>query len=221
MWVSGALRIKNIGFSIDRKTGEITAKPVTVEVRTDTWHHWLRACYEACDESAAAREETIGADDAQFQASVEREFRAGMQAIAASAFALDAFYAAVVEHAPAAKVVVARGRAKTIVATLRSAFVLTNAQGQVAARLLRDVFRFRDWAVHPPASFAEPLAHPAYGIGMDRRFSIFRVENARSARDGVHQLLWVLLQRPRERFAELSEWAEAGKSLIDDPEAVS
>lgn len=98
---------------------------------------------------------------------LDRELRWGMQAIGAAAFTLDAFYAAVVEHAPTTRVR-ASSRPKSNTATLLSAFVLTNDQARTARPMLRQVFRFRDWAVHPPAKFVEPVRHPAWASASTR-----------------------------------------------------
>jgi hypothetical protein len=165
-----------------------------------------------------AREATKGADDEHFNAALEREFRRGMQAVGAAAFAVDAFYASVVEHAPDVRVR-AKSRAKSIAATFGRGFVLTNPQQATARTLVVQVFRFRDWAVHPPAKFVAPVRHPAFGLGMDPRFITFGLENATAARIGVHRLLWLLLHRPRERYAGLVEWATASRELLDAPDA--
>jgi hypothetical protein len=130
VYVTGGLRIRNLGFISDRQTGEVEPKQAIAEVRTDAWHHWLRASKEACEACAQARAETIGTDDEAFQLVLEHEFRAGMQAICGSAFAIDAFYACVAEHAPDARLEAAT-RVKTIFTTLTRAFVFTNAQQKV------------------------------------------------------------------------------------------
>jgi hypothetical protein len=41
------------------------------------------------------------------------------------------------------------------------------------------VYRFRDEAVHPSATFSEPVMHPELGVGVERRFVMFGYESAR------------------------------------------
>jgi hypothetical protein len=216
IWVRGDLRLRNLTLSFDMTTGDLVSPPPTVEVRTHAWADWLVACREACDDCSAARESTKGADDDDFAISVESEFRRGMQAVTAAAFAIDAFYGSVVEHAPELRVR-AKSRAKSIAATFGRGFVLTNAQQREASKLVVQVFRFRDRAVHPRAEFVAPVRHPTFGLGMDPRFVIFRLENANASRIGVHRLLWLLLHRPRGRYASLVEWATASKALVEAP----
>jgi hypothetical protein len=40
------------------------------------------------------------------------------------------------------------------------------------------LFRFRDWAVHPPADFRQPVLHPDLQVGVDQRFLAFSSLNA-------------------------------------------
>jgi hypothetical protein len=218
IFVTGGLRIRNLQLAFNAATGEpLPPRPLTVEVRTDAWHHWLKACDEARDDCHRAREGSRGASEDDFRTQIEQEFRRGMQAVGAAAFALDAFYASVVEHAPEARIVVS-SRAKSVTATLLNAFTVTNPQGKYIRVMLRDIFRFRDAAVHPPARFVAPVRHPTFGLNVDPRFVMFGLENVVKIRDGVHQLLWLLLHRPRPRYPALVEWAAAGESLIADPE---
>jgi hypothetical protein len=96
-------------------------------------------------------------DDEKFGQALEQEFRATLVAVAASAFAVDAFFASVVEHAPEARVK-AKGRDAEVFETLKRAFDLSAAQQTALREPLRVLYRLRDQAVHPPASWKEPLA---------------------------------------------------------------
>src|SRR5436190_1769233 len=70
-----------------------------------------------------------------------------MVAIAAAAFALDAFYASVIEQAPIIKVA-AKSRDASIFETLKRAFLLRPEQRTALREQLRLIFRLRDQAVH-------------------------------------------------------------------------
>lgn len=92
------LRISNI--TINLKSGEID--PVMVHVRLDTWNHWLHVTREMRDKAGGALARVLAAsssnDDNALGMALEKEFRYGMLAISAAAFAVDAFYASVTER---------------------------------------------------------------------------------------------------------------------------
>jgi hypothetical protein len=44
--------------------------------------------------------------------------------------------------------------------------------------LVKQLFRFRDWAVHPPANFSAPIRHEILGTGVEWRFVAFRAQAA-------------------------------------------
>jgi hypothetical protein len=125
---------------------------------------------------------TDGVDDDVFNAAPEAEFRASLLAVAASAFAVDAFYASVVEAASDARVR-ARTRDGRIFETLRRAFDLTPGQRAALHEPSRIVFRLRDEAVHPPAVWAEPALHPIFNLGMEPRYVSYCAERTRSTRN--------------------------------------
>jgi hypothetical protein len=165
----------------------------------------------------AARACGVEADaDEEFQAAIEAEFRASLIAVSAAAFSLDAFYASVIHKAPGTRVK-AKIRAGTLIETFKRAFDLTSAQVGAMQQPMRDVFRFRRQAVHPPEEFAEPIAHPTFGVGMEPRFVIFRAENAAAAASFAHRLTWLCLHRPNATLPELVTWGAARKRLIEPP----
>src|SRR4051794_17471413 len=114
-------RIRNLSLSIDATTGEVTASPITTELRTDIFDDWLRIAERSAAESEAARLDALETplqESEAFTTAVQREFEAAMMAVAASAFALDAFFASVIEHAPEARVT-AKSRDGTIFETIK------------------------------------------------------------------------------------------------------
>jgi len=139
-----------------------------------------------------------------------------MVALSSAAFAIDAFYASTVERASAAKVV-ASSRDASIFETLKRAFDLRTTDPNIIRNALVDIFRYRDQAVHPPARFIEPVPHPVFGLQMEPRFVMFRIENAESTRAFVHQIIWRCLDKPNAAYPELVEWCEAAKTNIQPP----
>jgi hypothetical protein len=216
--VEGGFSIRDLTVGIDATTGDAVLGPVTAEVRTDTWHHWLAVATDAAGAAATAHERAVAAgdDNDAFGEALEQEFRASMTAVAAAAFALDAFYGSTVAHVPDAKVRCTT-RAATILETFKRAYEMKPPAGESARRLLWDLFRFRHQAVHPPAEFVEPVAHPEYGRGMEPRFVMFRAENAIRSRDGAHLIIWHCLHNPCKAHAALVEWCDAVKTLVDAP----
>jgi hypothetical protein len=213
----GDFRIRNLSITLG-PDGVETPRPVTVELRTDTFGHWLAVAHDAVSRSQVARELGIeaGPDDA-FLAAIESEFRASLIGVSAAAFALDAFYASVIHKAPETRIK-ARRRAATLSETFKRAFALTHANAAAMHQPMRDVFRFRRQAVHPPEEFEPPVAHPVFGVGMERRFVIFRTENALLATTFAHRLIWLCLHRPKPRWTELVAWTEGAKRLVEEPQ---
>lgn len=62
---------------------------------------------------------------------------------------------------------------------MRQAFGLRK-QGTANLRgVLKEVYRFRDEAVHPSAKFSDPVPHFDLGVSVERRFVMFGYANAR------------------------------------------
>lgn len=190
--------------------------PVTATVRLDTWQHWLLV---ACDNVvlASAEEEklhaAIAADDAAKGVALEAEFRPSMTALSACAFAIDAFYGTVVErfgshpdHATWRKNRLARH--KQIAETLRYRLKLKPTGMPTVRGFLRELFRFRDRAVHPEAK----LSHPVYRADMDAavepRFVTFSAAHARQALGLTVELFVGMVPRVEAAAeGEVAKWA--------------
>lgn len=222
MQSGGDFRIRDFRISLDRTTGELIDSTMITELRVYSFRHWLEIAEQASDEAVSARRAAVAAeldDNEAFNDAVEREFRGSMIAVAAAAFALDSFYASVIEHAPGTKVK-AQGRDAQIFETLKTAFALTAAQQTALRKPLQMTFRLRDEAVHPPTSWVEPLLHPAFNVGMEPRFIKFRAENAVNAQLLARKLVHVCLAKPRSKYAALVEWCGGVKDSIPEPPPV-
>ncbi len=164
--------------------------PVTASVRLDTWQHWLLI---ACDNVASASEqearlhEAISRDDDAAKGdALEAEFRPAMTALSACAFAIDAFYATVIErmgaHPDRDKWRDKRlTRHRQIAETLRYHFKYKAKGMPVVNGVLEELFRFRDRAVHPPAAFREPIYRADLDAGVEPRFVTFSAKHSRQA----------------------------------------
>jgi hypothetical protein len=212
-------RLRDIHLSLDATTGGLAGSSMTPELRTDIFDDWLRIAERASDDSVAARRDALKAsleDNEGFASAVQREFEAAMIAVSASAFALDAFFASVVEHAPGARVS-AGSRHATIYETFKRSFGLSHAQLKAALDPLRMIFRFRREAVHPPATWAAPVLHETWNLGMEPRFVIFRAENAINAQLFARKLIAECVRKPKKKYPKLVEWCEPLKNLVPEP----
>ncbi len=212
-------RLRDIHLSFDATTGELAESSMIPELRTDIFDDWLRIAERASEDSEAARRDALDVplgEDASFTTAVLREFEAAMIAVSASAIALDAFFASVIEHAPGARVS-ARSRDATIFETFKRAFSLSHAQLQAGREPLRTIFRFRRFAVHPPATWAAPIRHPVFNLGMEPRFVIFRAENAVNAQLFARRMIYVCVHKPKRKYPKLVAWCEPLKDVVLEP----
>ena len=122
----------------------------------------------------------------EISSALEAEFISSMQAIMAAAIAIDAFYAAVKERVtiPAVTLQAWRekgtARHKQVYEAMRRGFKIGKGALPKVREALKEIYRFRDLAVHPDPKLAQPLIHPDLGVGAEWRFVYFRYENARA-----------------------------------------
>lgn len=156
-----------------------------VTLRQDLVRHWLRIALGHLRDSDLAHEEVMKADPSTTEGqSLEREFRASMQAMVASVIALDAFYAAVKDrveiprdHLEAWKTK-KTARWSQMTEVFRLAFGLDKNQTRGLRTDLEEIMKYRDWAVHPPAKAKRPAFRNDIGLGVEWRFAAFRHSNA-------------------------------------------
>jgi hypothetical protein len=104
-----------------------------------------------------------GTDENAKGTALEREFESSMQAIMAAGIAVDAFYAVIKTHAQVPPTLAQKWREKRtprysqIAEVLRIAFHLKPKGTAVLRRNLKEIFRFRDLAVHPSGKIEAPL----------------------------------------------------------------
>jgi phage-related protein len=153
-----------------------------------------------------------GSDETGKASALEDEFRAGLIAIAACAFAVDAMCSSVREHTPWQQKVPTGY--KQITETFARGFDIT-AQGHAQLRgFLRELFTWRAWAVHPPADWRKPVLHDDLNVGVEWRFIAFSASNARIAFDKTSKLVGQLLERPKPNLNELVGWTMTAKTLL-------
>src|SRR5690606_15644209 len=71
-----------------------------------------------------------------------------------------------------------RRRSGQIVEVLRRAVGLSNRGTQNLKAMLKDLYKFRGWAVHPPSLAQRPAFRPDISRGVEWRYQAFQLSNA-------------------------------------------
>ncbi|SFJ26676.1 hypothetical protein SAMN04488082_102156 [Desulfomicrobium apsheronum] len=116
---------------------------------------------------------------------LEDEFRNGMQTIMSSAIAIDAYYSAIKGHVEISNDIIKKwrengtARYKQIAHVIAIGFNAENFLVKNIRRALKDIFRYRDLAVHPEFSSAPPALHVELNKVSDWRYAAFRFASAK------------------------------------------
>ncbi len=157
-----------------------------IELQLDTCIHWLEIALDHLENAKLAHKALCAgsSNDPALDSTLDREFKASLQATFAAATFFEALYAATVERNPPKKPLTSRNPKKrptryaVVTEQLRRSFGLKK-QGTANLRsVLSEVYRFRDQAVHPSAVFSAPVLHPELNIRVERRFVMFNSSNA-------------------------------------------
>jgi hypothetical protein len=192
------------------------------EVSLDMWPSWLEIASTHAAAADDARSRLVAADRADGEAIgalLAEECREGMVAMAAAAIAIDAFYGSMRERVDLssldAKWTADTPRTARVFEGIRRAFVMTNTQAGKCRRVIREIYKFRDWAVHPPASFSKPVKHDLLEVGVEWRYVAFGAPNAVWAAANARDLIRACLLRPRPT-ANLGGWPEEALAVLGD-----
>lgn len=209
----------------------VDPEPVHPELRMDLWPHWL---HEALDATIAAR--VVHADLVAEAAAETRtgdllaelldvELRTCMRAISSAAFAVDAFYASVQARSPAhpdrAKWRGAPGRPRTprqaqVSETLRYHLKLRRpGAGEIRDRI-KQLFKFRGWAVHADATFKGSVHREDLDLGVDWHHAAFRAENAVATLGSTLQMIDIMVVRMERGSEELREYGAFARERLND-----
>ena len=165
-------------------TPRISAKGL--ELQLDTCVLWLEIALDNLASAKQIHEELVAAKiaGANHFPNLDAEFKASVQATVAAATFFEALYAAVLERLPNTPTKTgARRRQKpprfaVVAEALRAAFGLRKNGTANLRNVLKEVYRFRDQAVHPSSAFSEPVLHPTLGVGVEQRFIMFSYSSA-------------------------------------------
>lgn len=218
MLIPGDFRLADL--SISTTTGEIVNGP-TVTLRTDMWPQWGREAIDAAVDARGHAALLPAALDPLDEEEVSRlaaaELRASLRSLCAAAFTFDGLYASVTARAglhPHAHLWRENGtsRPAQIVETLRLELRLSNPETKQLKAVIHELFKYRDWAVHPGARFATPVYRDDLDVAADWHFSAFRARNAEHAASVTSGVVDGLVDRmPKARSAAVRAIAEMSK----------
>jgi hypothetical protein len=175
------------GMSITIPAGGLRLSPtgaldVNAQVSFDVCPSWLEIALDHLKAAkicnAIGREAWQRDDNAAKGTALECEFKASMQAITAAAIAIESFYMALRARIKIKNNKKNEPRYAQVSEACTVAFDLKAKETEVLRAQLKQVFEFRNKAVHPSSSPAEALLHPELKVGVEWRFIAFRFENA-------------------------------------------
>lgn len=153
-----------------------------------------------------------GTDENAKAQCLEAEFESSMQAIMAAAIAWDAVYSVLRQHVEIPPAMVERwrkgrtARYSQVAEVVQRAFAL-NAEGAAALRAnLKEIYRYRDLAVHPSGKLRAALLHPELNVGVEWRFVYFRASNAELAVSAAAAMLWDLAHNGKAKDPKITEY---------------
>jgi hypothetical protein len=217
IFISKGMTVTIPQFSIRiREDGEMEADPITLHVRFDVCPTWIQLAQRHLDAALVAKSQlqTVwsGTDEALKASALETEFEASMQAIMAAAIAWDAAYAVLREHVVLPPSVVDRwrhgrtARYTQVAEIVRRAFALKPKGAALLRNNLKELYRYRDLAVHPSGKIEAPLLHPELNVGMEWRFVYFRATNAEIAVSAAAAMLWDLANNGKAKDPKIIEY---------------
>lgn len=217
IYITRGMSVTIPSFSIRiREDGEIEGDPITLHVRFDVCPSWIRIAKRHLDAALAARGNRDiawqGTDENVKAQALEVEFEASMQAIMAAAIAWDAAYAILREHVTIPPNTLDKwrngrtARYTQVAEVVRRAFTLKPKGASMLRNNLKELYRYRDLAVHPSGKIEAPLVHPELNLGMEWRFVYFRATNAELAVMAAAAMLWDLAHNGKSKDPKISEY---------------
>lgn len=227
IYITRGMSVSIPSFSIHiREDGEIEGDPITLHVRFDVCPSWIQIAKRHLDAAQAAKISREiawhGTDENAKAQSLEVEFEASMQAIMAAAISWDAAYAVLREHVTIPPNTLEKwrkgrtARYTQVAEVVRRAFTLKPKGALMLRNNLKELYRYRDLAVHPSGKIEAPLLHPELKLGMEWRFVYFRATNAELAVMAAAAMLWDLAHNGRSKDPKISEYQKTLASRLQE-----
>ena len=220
--------IKDFELSFDAH-GSLTSS-MRPQIAWELWPLWLRVAIDHETLATVARCELMGADGADNDRRradlVEEETRAGLVAITAAAFALEAM---ALSAAARAGLQAGIGRSasagRRIAEVLKQCFVIPVDRFADWRRSIVEIFGARNAAVHPDAGLQDPMPHPALHAAVPRPAHIYRLENTSAAITAALTTARVASSSPRPRLGKqfregIAGWASFVEELYAQRDAL-
>lgn len=200
--------------------------PLQLHVHYDVSPTWCQLALQHLEQAKAAAAVRAAAwsgsdEDAKARA-LEQEAEASMQAIVAAAIALDAFYG-VIRSKTSSPAVMAEGwrknrtaRYKRMTEILRRAFRLSPQGTKTLQAHLKEVYRFRNLAVHPRGEIEALLLHPELDVGVEWRFAYFRAVNAEGIVNFATAAIWQLSRNKKIAHEDIRQYAAGLRLRMDE-----
>jgi hypothetical protein len=205
--------------------GKPTGGNIKIQVHFDVVPSWIEIALKHLEDAHrdklarnVAWSVGIEANKAQ---TLEHEFQSSMQAIIASAIALDAFYAVVQPKAKIDPNLILKwrnnrtARFAQVAEVIRVAFQL-KPKGTIILRSdLKEIYELRDLAVHPSGAPRDPVLHPELNVGVEWRFCAFRFEHALAVTRRTVQVIHELVLKGKPANAEVEKYAESLRASLE------
>jgi hypothetical protein len=217
VFITRGMTVSIPSFSIRlRDDGELESDPLALHVRFDVCPTWVQISKRHLDTALAARDNRkqvwSGTDEDAKARALEAEFEASMQAIMATAISWDAAYAVLQQHVAVPPSMIEKwrkgrtARYTQISEVVRRAFSL-KPEGLAAFRgNLKEIYRYRDMAVHPSGKIEAAMLHPEIDVGVEWRFVFFRARNAELAVLTAAAMLWDLAHNGKAKDPKITEY---------------
>lgn len=146
---------------------------------------------------------------------LEREFEASMQAVVAASVAIESLYSTLCEKISLPNDTVQawkkNGTAKfrRIAEVARRAFSLSEEGSDILREVVHEIFRFRNFAIHPSGNTTAAVLHPELQVGVEWRLATFRADNARAIVQKTQEIIVELITRGKASTPEVARYAES------------
>ncbi len=217
------LRVSGIQISIGKDGSTDIGEPKT-HLLTWMFVYWMEIAVEHLQQAELAHaqllEKWIPGEPAEGSKHLRDEFSSSMQCINAAAIAVDAFYAAIKNVAPISEDEISRWKAKKtsrpkqIAEVIRRSFGMKQFKVAALQQNLIELFKLRDWGVHPPADLEVPTPYPELSVSTDWWFVEYTASNARIALEYVLKLIIESLSKPKDKYSDLVELCSSCRDLV-------
>ncbi|MCL6260471.1 hypothetical protein M3O96_15315 [Aquiflexum sp. TKW24L] len=209
-----AIKPEDFKFIVD-EDGAVKAE-VVLSLHFDVMPTWIKFAIEHLENcrlyNQRRQEAWKGNDEEQKAETLEKEFEASMQSIIAMAIAIDSFYGTVKSKINIPKELTEKwkenrtSRYIQIAETVRQGFKLDKEGYKILKQTLKEIFRFRDMAIHPKGDIEHPILHPDLGVGVEWRFVYFSYANSKVIVDEGLKRLHELLSKQGIKNKELEKY---------------